>query len=273
MRKISRTISLEQFKSRTPSLVRAFNGENVVEFNTNSFITGNVLMGNYGLVPLNVIKDGKDYSWSTISSMHTFFIDYLALLNSNDGCNARPYNNAEDYYNYSVKPQDPNETFKSQYLSLDEQFADYGGQEMVTFVFNTCYNEVVIPWGQKFIYKNNEYTLPYELYQVWGTSVLNYVAIYDELGWFEPLYQKYAQVNASDCATQEDCCECKSYFRKGGNIMYYWLSSVPFPDVETGDERLDYSYTPFDHIIECNKDTKVSIVVSTEDIRKDAYQR
>ena len=43
-------------------------------------------------------------------------------------------------------------------------------------------------------------------------------------------------------------------------------------DVETGDERSDYSYTPFNHVITCGVgNTKVSVVVSTEDIRKDAY--
>ena len=44
-------------------------------------------------------------------------------------------------------------------------------------------------------------------------------------------------------------------------------------DVETGDDRLDYSYTPINHMIMCGCESsvKVSVVVSTESIKKDAF--
>lgn len=44
-------------------------------------------------------------------------------------------------------------------------------------------------------------------------------------------------------------------------------------DISTGDERLDYSYTPIDHNIICHKgNTLVSVVVSTEKVLKDAFK-
>ena len=52
----------------------------------------------------------------------------------------------------------------------------------------------------------------------------------------------------------------------------YIKDILPRFDVETGDERLDYSYTPFNHLInvKSNETINLSIVVSTETIRKDA---
>ena len=44
-------------------------------------------------------------------------------------------------------------------------------------------------------------------------------------------------------------------------------------DISTGDERLDYSYTPINHKVVCPKGkTKISVVVSTEKVLKDAFK-
>ena len=56
------------------------------------------------------------------------------------------------------------------------------------------------------------------------------------------------------------------------NNQEYVCDLFPRFDVETGDERLDKAYTPVCHIIECEKESNVGIVVSTEVVRKSAYQ-
>ncbi len=44
-------------------------------------------------------------------------------------------------------------------------------------------------------------------------------------------------------------------------------------DISTGDERLDFCYTPINHSITCSKGvTKLSVVVSTKNVRKDAFK-
>lgn len=63
-----------------------------------------------------------------------------------------------------------------------------------------------------------------------------------------------------------------------GNITYrddkYIKDIFARFDVETGDERLDYSYTPINHEVEVKayESVSLSVVVSTEVVRKDAYK-
>jgi predicted glycogen debranching enzyme len=61
---------------------------------------------------------------------------------------------------------------------------------------------------------------------------------------------------------------------KRDKASQYINELYPRFDVETGDERLDYSYTPITHQIICEKHTtvNVSVVVSTEVIKKDAFK-
>ena len=62
-----------------------------------------------------------------------------------------------------------------------------------------------------------------------------------------------------------------------GNILKrndkYVKDIYPDFDVSTGDERLDYCYTPINHNVVCrNGVTKLSVVVTTERIVKDAFK-
>ena len=249
MRKISRKITLEAFRSRVPSLTNAFTGnDKITEYPISGYTNSTTFQGNYGAIPLNVLKNAKpgmskddenkleDFSWTTISTMHNFFVEYYNLLHPTSGCRKEPYSSALEYYEANILEKDLSKAQKQQYIDLDNKFNEYGGKDMAEFVFKQCYNEVIIPWGKPFVYNDEEYILPYDLFYQWGCFTMFYPTIMQLLGWFKTMFEKYGTTD--DCITEDNCCECEEYLRKGGNEMYYWLSSVEVSDVYTGDKSI-----------------------------------
>ena len=78
------------------------------------------------------------------------------------------------------------------------------------------------------------------------------------------------------CITLKNEKTCIRYKYDNGiiveNNQEYVTDLFPRFDVETGDERDDKAYTPVCHILECGNSLNVGVVVSTENVRKSAYQ-
>ena len=268
MHKVSRKISLEPFKSRVPSTLDSYNSNpTMIEISSTasgdvgenadaillqielSDLTNNsiVSQGNYGKIPRNVVgDDGKVYSWATISQRHKFYKDYYNLLQLKGECGNKPYGSAIEYYEKNILPNDINENLKSTYEELDKTFERYSGETSVKFIFEDCYNEVMVPWGKEFEYETEEFKLSYELYFEWNCITMYYTTIVKWLAWFEERYYKYnyditskEEVEEVNCSASNDCCDCTEYLRLGGKIMYKWLSSIKLPSkVEYRDASL-----------------------------------
>lgn len=244
MRKISRKISLEPFKSRVPSTLDSYNSNpTMIEIDstangdtddaillqidlsglTNSSV---ISQGNYGKIPRNVEKGSKNYSWATISQRHKFYKDYYDLLMPKDECRITPYSSAMEYYTYNILPTDIKGNLKPTYEQLDIAFEQYSRETPENFIFEECYNEVMIPWGKEFKYGSENLTLSYDLYYEWNCLTMYYTTIVKWLAWFEERYSKYKDID--DCNDSNDCCDCEEYIRLGGADMYKWLSSVKF---------------------------------------------
>lgn len=273
MRKISRQISLESFKSRVPSVLDAYKGNpTILEIDSKSDnfsgdTTNAVLLqmdlsgltneslvtqGNYGKIPRNIvlpndIEKKRNYSWTTIAKIHKFYKDYYNLLMSKDGCRNTPYSSAIEYYNYNILPNDIKGNLKSSYEELDNIFGQYNAETSESFIFEQCYNEVKIPWGKKFVYNKTEFTLPYELYYEWNCLTMYYTTIVKWLAWFEERYYKYnydavakKELQEINCSDSDNCCDCAEYLRLGGVVMYKWLSSI---NLKIEVEYIDASIT------------------------------
>lgn len=216
MIKLNRQIALEPFKSRVPSFISAYRGNNnLLEFDMDNLHGESIVtQGNYGYFPLNVKEGDKTYSWSTISNLHKFFMDYYLGLNPTDECRQTPYSSYNEYIAQRVDVEDNEESY---YKNLDVIFEEKGGKNMVQFVFERCYNEFLIPWGD---------TLPYNLYYEWGCISMFY---HDILKWKEWFALRFSKYEDKDCIDTEDCCDCAEYRRLGGKAMYDWLCSIEKP--------------------------------------------
>ena len=69
MRVIHKTISLENFKSRMPSIIPSFDNDGVIRYFNNEMTTDETALVNYGMYPLNVIKDNKLYSYEELVAL------------------------------------------------------------------------------------------------------------------------------------------------------------------------------------------------------------
>lgn len=244
MRHIQYKISLEQFKSRMPGLISAFDNEakNYVDF-TNDQILNHYQLGNYTLFPsdivippefevtdytdYNVCADGVNISGKTVFSGDTeikvltyptvkkwyhFFVEYFKLLKSNK-CGVA-YQSALDYFNRE-NPFGVGNT-ANYYAELDRLFNARGGRDFYQWLTDICFPTFII-------------TNP-EIANYWGTTTLPYVTALKWSNWFVK-WDKFSEItDPAECENEEDCCVCVEYVKRGGKAfaeeLKLWLETI-----------------------------------------------
>ena len=87
MKRIKKKISLEQFKSRMPSIIGAYKDGIEHEFinKTDKYSV------NYNMIPKNIIINGKSVCYNTLSDWYHFMDEYYDIVTR--------FSSADEYYN------------------------------------------------------------------------------------------------------------------------------------------------------------------------------
>lgn len=252
MKQIQKKISLEQFKSRMPSIIPAFyaNGKTYefdgkVNFNDEG---ERIPYTNYGMIPYSVIWDrgiynGKCISYNKIASWFHFIEFYIGLLTSNS-CSSLNYKNAVDYSKYEININYDNESYKSFDSKIIEICGTSNGNTLYENAVNT-YNTMVSKFFPRFIIDEN-------LQKYWNKK---YLSIDDVNYWIEWLGNVSNEigndVNINKCKDTNNCCDCEKFFNLGGYEMLNKLKN--FINGITKQSALNY----------CKPFISINILLST----------
>lgn len=280
IRKISKTISLEPFKSRIPSIMPSYSGgtlyffdEGSVEEREGEYPT------NYSMFPINIwlqfsisdevflmssslddvrsdaaYHDGryKCYSFNSLSEHIHFFTSYYSLLNSEGHC-GRVYTSACDYYGSEIRLTNPlllrmggdRETYEA----LDAEFKEKHGRAVITTYQSTCGGDS--PYGGNVVTEVTD-----DGFFKWlENNVVPCFTIPNEYrdAWTrDKLYPSdvkrwiiWFENHADDCCTKE------KYEKLGGDTMLDLLKDWSYTDIwgdvydAVGDEYWNKYWAPY----------------------------
>ena len=231
MKHIQKKISLEQFKSRMPSIITSYDGNAEPQY----FDAVSHPYSNYGMIPENIqwnygtVHNGKLLSYHTISSWFHFCENYIQGLTIDEKCpitydSYKTYNESYDGCPYAL----------DYCIELDDIFNNtIGGYDAYAYMCETLFPRYVIDT---------------DLIDAWKTDKLYINDILHWIAWFQDRNEKYA--NLVECNVENiDCCDCEKYHALGGKKMYDNLvdflrelkkSLTNFIDVS--QKQLDESY-------------------------------
>jgi hypothetical protein len=149
---------------------------------------------------INKAKKKKYITYPTLKKWLKFFKEYDALLN-NSG-NSVPYKNAEEYSKY-----EENATITyDEAVKMDKLFLSRGGWDFYNFIVNRLFLKLKIP---------------VELTNEWKRDHLDFPDAKKWFGWFNDMHEKYSAITEPhECVDADNCCDCRDYYRLGGNDMY-----------------------------------------------------
>lgn len=146
MKRIYKKISLENYKSRIPSVISAYNDDmqynyTLYDYQSNNYgkIPSDIYLPN-GMIPNTQIEipilKNTNYiiSFKTLSSWYSFFKKYYAMLSIETNCGVIEYPSAIDYYYNEINDQERLEEFKE----YDNYFNQIGGKEMYEWITKYC---------------------------------------------------------------------------------------------------------------------------------------
>lgn len=261
MRRLNFTVSLEQFTSRIPGIVPAFDSDGIYHVFTKDAIVSrqNRYPNNYGMIPINVdihdffetnpettIKEGSlSYkgncvvSYRRLDDWYFFFTQYYDLLNNHGSC-GRAYKSAVDYYDNEMNSKRNDKLIfgnsRRQYEDMDSFFVSHGGKVIIkdnNNIYGYDTEERNIPSAAvdeglfKYLLENIflKIYIPKEYRNAWGTNYLWFGDAIKWNSWFDKNRTFYGyQRDVTDCNSSNNCCECEEYYRRGGNIMADLLS-------------------------------------------------
>lgn len=238
MKHIQKKISLEQFKSRMPSIIPAFydNGK-YYEFNGKSnFDDDNqrIPYTNYGMIPYGVKWDRGKYkfyvddkgiehyvSYNTLSSWFHFIVFYLNLIKKH-GCLKDNYISAEEYGNY-----ENNQNYNDyDYINFDNKIKDICGEENDKTLYEQAkdtYDFMVSEYFPRFDFNiefKDDLEKLQELKKYWHKNYLSINDVNYWINWFEQVKINIGEISdISDCLNTNNCCDCEKFFNLGGEDM------------------------------------------------------
>ena len=218
-------ISLEQFKSRMPSIIPAyyannryysFNGKGGVDIDGNR-----IPYSNYGLYPFSIklvyqdIWGSGDYynkviSYNQLAKWYHFLNFYVTLLTTTT-CSLINYQTAQEYYNLDNQKKYSLE----ECINFDAQIISICGKD------DNLYQLALKTYNYLTEYYFPCFIIDSEMQNQWHKKKLSIQEANYWLGWFEQRIEKYQTVN--NCSLAENCCDCEEFFRLGGMNMYNQL--------------------------------------------------
>lgn len=246
MKHIQKKISLEQFKSRMPSIVSAYN----LTDELNMFDGSSYPYSNYNMIPTNILWNygaysGKYVSYNTVVSWFHFYKDYYNGLSTKDKCPIS-YRNYVEYFNNDVECPLTIEECQD----LDTKFEAIGGKEGYNYMCTTLFPRFIINQEMIDAWGDTSYNID-DLLSIWKTDTLYVNDIINWIGWFDERtqYQELTSCNIENI----DCCDCEEYFQRGGNYMHNtlkeYLSNLQDKLQEYNESYVDY----YDQLVEAHK--------------------
>lgn len=261
MRKIHFTVSLEQFTSRIPGFIPAFDSDGNYHIFTKDAILArkNRFPNNYGMLPISIdisdffikhpgtkIAEGKlSYdgkcivSYRRLDDWFHFFTQYYDLLNNHGSC-GRAYTSATEYYKNEVNSKTGFDALYGNditaYEDMDSFFNSHGGKVVIkenNALYGYDTEELNIPAVAtdeglfKYMLDNLflKFYIPKDYRDVWGVSYLWFGDAVKWNSWFFNRRKIYDNIDViAKCPTSDNCCDCEEYFKRGGRIMGDMLS-------------------------------------------------
>ena len=220
MKHIQKKISLEQFKSRMPSIIPAFyDSGKYYEFDGKAnFDDDNqrIPFTNYGMIPYSVIWDrgyysNKCMSYNTIALWFHFIEFYINLLNSNS-CSNSNYKTAVEYSEYENNTNYDIESYKNFDEKIEKICGTSNGSNLYENAKNT-YNFMISKYFPRF-------EIDKDLQRYWNKQYLSINDVNYWIDWFERIKNEIGDINdVNDCPKTSNCCDCEKFFNLGGNEM------------------------------------------------------
>lgn len=218
MKKIIKQISLEQFRSRMPSVIRATNSDGkCYEFSEDSFYSEPYT--NYGMFPCDVVYGGERLTFSELTERFHFIEKYYDILNSGV-CREEPYSSMTEYWEYE---QGNAKYTQEECLDMDVTFEMYSG--------NAFYSYAVQNYFPRF-------EIPLEFREFWKCKYLYIPDVLKWIKWF------------NDNQDSQDQCVKRQYCLLGGNDnmldkLQTWFKSLNINiNYPNNDEYCAYVYVP-----------------------------
>ena len=230
MRHIQKKISLEQFKSRMPSVINAYDTKGVFyPFDGMSYP-----YSNYNMTPVDIKWNYGEYaneymSYNTIASWYHFLISYYNGLKIDTACSIKVYPSYIEYFESDEKCLYSRESC----LELDSKFHMIGGADAYNYMCTTLFPRYTITDD--------------DLIDYWETDTLYINDVLKWIAWFDERV-RYSDIN--ECSSLVDsCCDCEEYKNRGGKQMCDNLKlfidelQSKIDSIETRDEISDTDCT------------------------------
>lgn len=236
MQKIKHTISLEAFKTRYPLTYPSISNARY------SFVEKQSLKmfpnANYNTIPLGIDENicgtkyenftekmgelygGKVIDYITLDKWYREFLDYYALLYSNE-CHG-PYNSATDYYNSIERTGRP---AYASYAKMDENFNAHGGKKFYKWL--TKYYFISLDFMNEYFVAVEDGLKLEKMAGEWLSCVNNLpnpIMYYPDVCEFYGIINTWHEKFSGDI-TEKDCCDYIKYKSYGGEDLYIILKN------------------------------------------------
>lgn len=256
MKHISKTISLEPFKTRLPLVYPAYKDGQVNYINrTNIKFEPNA---NWGNIPLNINETilGTKYSSFTTQMGTTYkdktltyedirewMNDYSEWLSyvSEKGCGEQ-YENTTEYSDAKFGSEYPNRDY---FVDLDTKVTLHGGKRFYTKMLDVYLRCVDL----RTIDKPDTYSKSTwnNVINYWESPIITYQVICTKVAWLYEMYNQYGDIKTlAECKGKENYDDCVEYVSLGGKTMYDILSKKKETiedEIEALNEKVSSNYS------------------------------
>lgn len=176
---------------------------------------------NYDKEDLSGDFERKFLSYNEIHKWHIWYLNYIsAYLSDNHSVGEKVYDTALEHYNHDKANGAIPLFSENDAVEQDNILVSRGGHTFMKWMEKNCIGLYMVDLGESHVLKTYE-NIPKWLY---------YPQLRMFKTWYETRYPLYSGMVWSDCASFDDCCDCKYYFEHGGKDMYIWLESQSAPD-------------------------------------------
>lgn len=147
MRIISKKISLEPYKSRINGSLKCYEEESFDYVKPDyTKVKYKPKMYNYGMIPYNVIYNGKIFSYHTLMERYYFCKKYKKLIKyENAKCSDGEYKDVIEFYEKTFEYK--SESLYEIYVKLNNTYNEYGGDEFLEWCEDNLYGGTNITYS------------------------------------------------------------------------------------------------------------------------------
>lgn len=242
MKTISKTISLEPFVSRLPSILTAYEDGNLKIYDYESLTHD--FNGNYGSIPLTVeipsniaskIKEQTDIFINVYNNgeILEYGNDYIYEKDDNGNYRIKLSNGTYKYYASYRTLVKWYHAFNAYYEAIRGSVCGFYSyydksiisDEKVSEMALKCENlggKDTFNWLCENIFKR--FDIDEKWVEAWGCTFLYLPDVFKWRAWFNDCFKEFSGI--TNCNSSSDCCRCEEYKARGGSEMRNKLNSV-----------------------------------------------